>query len=139
MAEPKTKATEASVDAFLDAISDPQRRDDCRAIAGIMRKATKVEPKMWGGAIVGFGRYTYAYESGQKGEWPVVGFSPRKNEISLYLMPGVEAFADLLPQLGKYKTGKSCLYVKRLADVDQKVLAKCVAASVKAMAKSRVE
>lgn len=139
MAEAKTKATDASVDAFLDAIPDPQRRTDCQAIAAIMRTATKVEPRMWGGAIVGFGRYAYDTGGGRTGEWPVVGFSPRKNEIALYLMPGVDAFAELLPALGKHKTGKACLYVKRLSDVDEKVLKKCVAASLKAMASKRVE
>src|SRR5687768_13174593 len=109
MAEAKTRATEQSVDAFLEAVPDERRRRDCRTVLEMMRDVTKVEPKMWGPSIVGFGRYKYRYETGREGEWPVVGFSPRKTELTLYIMPGFGRYAELLGKLGKYKTGKSCL------------------------------
>lgn len=130
MAEMKTRKTEGSVDAFLDAVTDDSRREDCRTITGIMRRATGAEPKLWGPSIVGFGDYHYKYESGREGDWFVTGFSPRKNELSLYIMAGFERYEDLLAKLGKYRTGKSCLYVKRLADVDLAVLEELVKQSV---------
>lgn len=139
MAELKTKATELSVDAFLDAVPDEQRRDDCRAVLAMMRDATGVEPKMWGGSMVGFGRYRYKYDSGREGEWPVIAFSPRKSDLTLYLMSGAEEFPDLMAKLGKFKTGKSCLYIKRLADVDRAVLGRLIKKSVDAMKPQRVE
>ena len=131
MAEAKTKPTDESVDAFLDRIPNEQRREDCRAVAAIMTKATQAEPVMWGAGIVGFGLAAYEYASGRTGDWPVVAFAPRKREIVLYLELAGDEVEDLLAKLGTHKNGKSCLYVKRLADVDQKVLAKLVAASVK--------
>lgn len=137
--ENKTQATEASVDAFLDAIADPQRRDDCRHVRALMEAATGAPAVMWGPSIVGFGRYLYRYASGREGEWPVIGFSPRKNDLTLYLMPGFEAQAALMAKLGKHKTGKSCLYLKRLADVDQAVLEELITRSVAAMAPQRVD
>lgn len=139
MAELKTKATELSVDAFLDAVPDEQRRDDCRAVLAMMRDATGVEPKMWGGSMVGFGRYRYKYDSGREGEWPVIAFSPRKSDLTLYLMSGADEFPDLMAKLGKFKTGKSCLYIKRLADVDRAVLGRLIKKSVDAMKPQRVE
>ena len=139
MAEPKTKMTDDSVEAYLAAILDAQRREDCRAVAAIMKKAAKAEPKMWGSAIVGFGLTKYVYESGRTGEWPLIGFSSRKNAITLYLKLGSGNADELLPRLGKYTTGKGCLYLKRLSDVDTGVLAKIVAASVAAGASSRID
>jgi hypothetical protein len=138
MAEPKTKPTEASVSAFLDKVPDAARRQDCRTVLGLMREVTGEEPTMWGSSIVGFGRYRYKYESGREGEWPIVGFSPRKNDLTLYVTPGFEPFAGLMARLGKYKTGKSCLYIKKLSDVDLAVLRNLLAESVARMSDKRV-
>lgn len=138
-AEAKTQPTTASVDAFLDAIADPQRREDCRRVRALMEAATGAPAVMWGEAIVGFGRYRYRYASGREGEWPVTGFSPRKNDLTLYIMPGFDRQAGLMATLGKYRTGKSCLYLKRLADVDATALEQLVRWSVAAMAPQRVD
>ncbi len=138
MAEPKTKPTAESVSAFLDRVEDKNRRDDCLAVIDIMKEVTKEEPTMWGSSIVGFGRYRYKYESGREAEWMITGFSPRKGDLTLYIMPGFESFPDLMKRLGKHKTGKSCLYIKKLADVDLKVLRELVEKSVKTMANKRV-
>lgn len=137
MAEPKTKKTDASVEAFLDAVADPGRREDARAVLALMKRITGEEPKMWGPSIVGFGSWTYTYASGQTGEWPVAGFSPRKHALTLYVMPGFEKDADLMERLGKHKTGKSCLYLNRLADVDAGVLEELVRRSVERMRNRR--
>ena len=139
MAEPKTKETNESVSQFLDKVADPQRREDCYAVADIMRAVTKEEPKMWGTSIVGFGRYHYKGKSGREGEWPIIGFSPRKAALTLYLMGGLNASPDLMERLGKYKTGGGCLYINKLADVDVRVLKKLVAQSVKLMAPRRIK
>ena len=133
MAELKTKKTDASVEAFLDGVADPRRREDARVVLGLMKRITGEEPKMWGPSIVGFGSYTYSYASGQTGDWPIAGFSPRKQALTLYLMPGFEKDADLMKRLGKHKTGKSCLYLNRLADVDASVLEELVRRSVERM------
>jgi hypothetical protein len=138
MAEVKTKETTASVAQFLKGISDTQRREDCRAVAEIMRDVTGEEPKMWGSSIVGFGRYHYKYESGREGDWMITGFSPRKGDLTLYIMGGFESSPELMKKLGKYKTGKTCLYIKKLADVNIGVLRKLVTKSVKSMASQRV-
>lgn len=135
MAEPKTKPTAASVSAFLNKVSDKGRREDCLAVLDIMKEVTGEEPQMWGSSIVGFGRYHYKYQSGRGGEWMITGFSPRKSDLTLYIMPGFEPFPNVMKRLGKYKTGKSCLYVKRLADVDVDVLKELVEKSFKRMAK----
>jgi hypothetical protein len=132
MAEPKTKVNDASVDDFIAGI-EPARRADCKAIVTLMQKATKSPPKMWGTAIVGFGIYSYTYESGRKGDWPLVAFSPRKQNLTLYIMSGFAEYDALMSKLGKHKTGKACLYINSLADVDLKVLEKLVKASVKYM------
>jgi hypothetical protein len=139
MAELKTKETKASVTAFLKKIVDQERREDCFAIVEIMRAATKEEPKMWGPSIVGFGRYRYRYESGREGEWPIIGFSPRKNDLTLYFMRGFDEYPDLIKRLGKHKTAKSCLYLKKLADVDMSVLKELVKRSLKAMESQRIK
>jgi hypothetical protein len=138
MAELKTKPTSESVSAFLNKIPDKTRRDDCLAVIDIMRTVIKEEPQMWGSSIVGFGRYLYKYESGREGEWMVTGFSPRKGDLTLYIMGGFEHFPELMKGLGKYKTGKSCLYIKNLADVDRKVLKQLIEQSVKKMVKQRI-
>ena len=139
MAEPKTRPTAASVAAFLAAIPGEQRRKDCKAVAKLMQEATGAKPVLWGTSIVGFGAYRYKYASGREGEWPVTGFSPRKNDLTLYIMPGFERFQELLARLGKHRTGKSCLYLKRLADVDAEVLGEIVTQSVAAMAGRRID
>lgn len=138
MAELKTKETAESVSAFINKIADQSRREDCLAVIDIMRKVTKEEPKMWGTSIVGFGRYRYKYESGREGEWPITAFSPRKGDLTLYIMGGFDKFSDLMNSLGKYKTGKSCLYIKKLADVDVNVLKKLVTKSVNLKAGKRI-
>ena len=130
MAELKTQPTSASVSAFLDAIPNEQRRADCRAVLKVMQHATKNKPVMWGSSIVGFGRYHYKYASGRQGDWFLVGFSPRKTDLTLYLMGGLHHHAARLKRLGKHTTGKGCLYIKRLSDVNLEVLADMVAAAV---------
>jgi len=137
MAEAKTQPTKASVAAFLAAIPDEQRRKDCKAVAKLMQEVTGAKPVLWGTSIVGFGTYRYRSASGREGDWPVTGFSPRKNDLTLYIMPGFDRYADLLARLGKHRTGKSCLYLKRLADVDLAVLKEIIGTSVGAMAKKR--
>ncbi|MEQ1517312.1 MAG: DUF1801 domain-containing protein [Usitatibacteraceae bacterium] len=133
MAELKTKQTEASVKTYLDAIEDEQRRADCLALVAIMRKVTKLEPKMWGSAIVGFGSYHYKYESGHEGDACLVGFSSRKGDISVYIISGFEDREKLLGELGKHKTGKACLYLKRLSDIKVPILEKLIKESVAEM------
>lgn len=129
MAQNKTKLTDASVESYLAAIQDETRRKDCEALSTLMSKATKEPPKMWGSSIVGFGSYHYKYESGREGDSCLVGFSSRKDAISIYLARLSEQEA-LLAQLGKYKMGKGCLYVRRLDDVDLKVLERLISGSV---------
>ncbi|HEX8700832.1 MAG TPA: DUF1801 domain-containing protein [Myxococcaceae bacterium] len=119
MAEPKMKETDASVDQFLAAVSPEKKRRDAITLCELMKKVTKLEPKLWGPTIIGFGSYHYKYESGHEGDAPLAGFSPRKQHLVVYLMPG---FADhdaaLLAKLGKHKTSKVCLYINKLDDVD---------------------
>lgn len=135
MAELKTKPNAQSVEKFLSDIADEQTREDCFTIMKIMKQATKAEPKMWGPSIVGFGDYHYKYESGREGDWFLSGFSPRKQNLTLYIMAGFAKYETLMKKLGKYKTGKSCLYIKRLADVDLAVLKTLVQESVQHMKK----
>ena len=130
MAEPKTQANDASVADFLAAVPDPTRRADCLAVAELMREVTGAEPRMWGPSIVGFGRYRYRYASGREGEWPLAAFSPRKQNLTLYVLTGFDGEDALLARLGKHTTGTSCLYLKRLADVDRAVLRELVERSV---------
>jgi hypothetical protein len=122
MAENKTKPTRNNVSAFLGKIKDKQIRDDCFAILDLMQKITKLEPVMWGSAIVGFGSYHYVYDSGREGDMILIGFSPRKQNISIYLMGGLTTVEDELSRLGKQKTGGGCLYIKSLSDVNSAVL-----------------
>lgn len=129
MAELKTKPTGASVEDFLQSVADPQQREDSFRVLKLMKEVTKTEPRMWGGSIVGFGDYHYKYPSGCEGDWFLAGFSPRKGNLTLYLMSGFAGYDELLAKLGKYKTGKACLYIKRLEDVDLAALKKLVKAS----------
>jgi hypothetical protein len=130
MAEPKTRPTSTSVMDFLRGLPDDARRADCRKLLAIMRQATGAKPRMWGPSMVGFGSYHYKYASGREGDWFLVGFSPRKRDLTVYIMPGFERYATLLGKLGKHKTGRSCLYLKRLADVDIGVLEQLISDSV---------
>lgn len=132
MYEAKTKLTRASVSAFIAAIADEERRKDCRTLVTLMKRATGCPPKLWGPSIVGFDRYHYTYASGHSGESCVVGFSPRKGDLSVYLLTGYEGVAAkrLLAKLGRHRTGKACLYIRRLADVDLAVLEQLIEHSV---------
>jgi hypothetical protein len=129
--ELKTKATKVSVEKFLNNIDNKQKREDSFKILEMMKKITKEEPKMWGPSIIGFGKYHYKYESGHEGEMCIVGFSPRKQALTIYIMPGFLKYEPLMKKLGMYKTGVSCLYIKKLDDVDQKVLSELITESVK--------
>jgi hypothetical protein len=133
MSELKTKVNAASVEKFLNTVADEQARKDCYEILKIMKQVTEEEPKMWGASIVGFGSYHYKGASGREGDWMLTGFSPRKQNLTLYLMHGFDVHKDLLKKLGKHKTSMGCLYIKKLEDVDKKVLKELVAASVKRM------
>jgi hypothetical protein len=133
MAELKTKQTEASVRAYLDAIADDQRRADCEILMALMSRASGYEAKMWGPSIVGFGSYHYKYASGHEGDACLVGFASRKGDISLHIACGFNGSEPLLDKLGKHKGGKACLYIKRSADIDLQVLEELVRRSVEEM------
>lgn len=135
MAEQKTKATKDSVAAFVKKIPDAQKRADTQAIVALMKETTKHAPVMWGPSIIGFGSYRYEYASGRTGDWPIIGLSPRKQNLTLYIMPGFDEYAPLLKKLGPHTTGKSCLYIKRLSDIDMAVLKKIVTSSIAKMKK----
>lgn len=136
MAELKTQPTDHSVEAFLNSLADDRKRQDSFTILNLMAEVTGAEPQMWGDSIVGFGRYHYKYASGREGDWFLTGFSPRKQNLTLYIMAGFDEYDNLLAKLGKYKTGKSCLYIKKLADIDQTVLRELVKQSAEHMAGS---
>jgi hypothetical protein len=131
MAEIKTKRNDASVDDFLDAIKGEQVREDCWVIVDIMQKATKAKPKMWGSSIVGFGDHRLKYPNGREVDWMLVAFSPRKQNITLYIWPGFDGYDELIAQLGKHSCGKACIYIKRLSDVHLPTLKKLINGSVK--------
>ena len=131
MPENKTKPTDTSVAQFLAAIPDEQRRQDCQALVELMSKAAGAGPKLWGSNIVGFGQYHYVYDSGREGDMMLVGFSPRKPALTLYVGAGSDEQQALLANLGKFKTGKGCLYIKKLEDVHLPTLKKIIAQSVK--------
>jgi hypothetical protein len=135
VAQNKTTQTKARVSDFIKGVADPVKREDCRALLKMMREATGKRAQMWGKAIVGFGRYEYTYESGRSGEMFLVGLSPRAQNIAVYIMPGFTAYTALLKKLGRHSTGKSCLYIKRLSDVDSDVLATLIQRSVVDMKK----
>ena len=135
MAENKTQKNRASVTAFLNAIEDRQKKSDAKKVAAMMRRASGSRARMWGTAIVGFGSYHYKYASGREGDYFLVGFSPRKQNLVVYIMPGFKDFAVLMKKLGKYKTGKSCLYINKFEDIDESVLEKLIDRSVKLMRK----
>lgn len=134
---PKTRATRASAAAFIAAQRDPQVRADCRVLAKLMRAATGAPARMWGTSIVGYGRYHYRGASGREGDWYLAGFAPRKGLLSIYIVAGFADAAALLRKLGKHKHSMGCLYVKRLADIDLKVLDQLVRRSVRALQKRK--
>lgn len=131
MAEPKTKPTEESVKDFLNRIPEAERREDCFVVAKIMEEITGDKPKMWGPSMVGFGTYRYKYASGREGDWPVTAFSPRKKDLTVYLMMGFQKHDELMKKLGKHSSAKSCLYIKRLSDIHVPTLKKLIKTSIK--------
>lgn len=133
MADNKTKPTKLSVAAFVDALTDPTRRADAKALVKLMQGASGEKPKMWGPSIIGFGSYHYRYDSGREGDMPIISFSPRKAATVLYNLTGFSGSASLLAKLGKHMKGRGCLYIKKLADVDQQVLQALVVKSLAAM------
>ena len=133
MAEMKTKPTDASVEKFINQISDETRREDCFTVAKMMEEITGEKPKMWGPSIVGFGSYHYKYASGREGDWPIAAFSPRKQDLTLYILPGISSYSDLMKQLGKHRSAKSCLYIRQLSDIHMPTLKKIIRQSIKTM------
>ena len=137
MPENKTKPTATTVDSFLKKLGDPRLRKDCETLIALMASVSKLQPVMWGSAIIGFGTRHYVYESGREGDTMILGFSPRKQAIALYLAGGLDPLAEELAKLGKHTTGKGCLYIKSLEDVDVGVLKKALAKSYRSAGKSR--
>lgn len=131
MSDNKTKPTELSVIDFINAVENETKRNDCFRLIDIMKDLTGHEPVMWGDSLVGFGTYHYKYESGREGDFFLTGFSPRKTALTIYIMSGFKPFEDKLPQLGKYKTGSSCLYIKKLDDLDLPILKEMITYSIK--------
>ena len=130
MAELKTKPLDADPAEFLASVEDERKRQDCQTLLRWMRDITGEEPKMWGPSIVGFGSYHYKYKSGREGDWFKAGFAPRKRDLTIYIVAGFAAYEDLLAKLGKHKTGVSCLYLKKLDDVDHETLRELISRSV---------
>ncbi len=136
MAELKTKKTRASVEKFLKSVEHEQRRKDAFELLDMFKQVTKMQPRLWGDSIVGFGEYHYQSErSAQKGDWPLTGFSPRKSNMTVYIMPGFKNYQDLLVDLGKHKTSVSCIYFSKLENIDKKVLKQIIRKSVADMKK----
>jgi hypothetical protein len=130
MREPKTKPTNDNVEDFLNKVENETKRNDSFKILKIMKELTQEEPVMWGASIVGFGSYHYKYTSGREGDWMIVGFSPRKQNLTLYIMDGFDRYNKILERLGKFTTGKSCLYIKKLEDVDIPTLKELISESI---------
>ena len=135
MAELKTKETKLSVTKFIGKVEDDQKRQDSQAILKLMKQVTKEEPKMWGDSMIGFGHFHYKSDSGREGDWFLTGFSPRKQNLTIYITPGFDKYESLMKQLGKHKTSKGCLYIKKLEDVDMKVLKQLIKQSYQDMKK----
>ncbi len=135
MAQPKTRRNKADVFAFLAGVENSTRREDCRVVVRIMEEITGEPPTMWGGSIIGFGSYRYKYASGREGDWFLTGVSPRKQNLTVYIMPGFSEYDDLMANLGKHKTGKSCLYINKLDDVHLPTLKKLIRLSAARIAK----
>ncbi len=139
MSELKTKQNDADVEVFLGSVGNERRREDSFTVLDLMKRITGEEPRMWGAAIVGFGTYRYRYASGRSGEWPRIGFSPRKQSLTVYVMPGFSNHDELLSRLGKHRTGKSCLYINKLADIDMGVLEELIGSALDAMREKHPE
>ncbi len=135
MAENKTKATTASVSQFIDQVENEQKRNDAKTLVDLFEKLTSEKGKMWGPSIIGFGQYHYKYKSGREGDFMLAGFSPRKTALTLYIMAGFSRYDEYLSKLGKFKTGKSCLYIKKLADIDMNVLESMIMDSIQTIQK----
>ena len=135
MATNKTQPNDSDVNSFIESVNEDKKRADCFKLVEIMQEITNEKPKMWGPSIVGFGDYHYKYETGREGDFFIVGFSPRKQNLTLYIMPGFERYEKLMADLGKYKTGKSCLYVKSLDDINLENLKELISDSVSYMNK----
>ncbi len=133
MAEPKTKPGNGSVTEFIAAVEKDKKRADAEQLLAIMIEITGKQPVLWGDSIVGFGQYHYQYKSGREGDWPVTGFSPRKQNLAIYIMPGFSSYTSLLEKLGKHKTGASCLYINKLEDVDVDVLKQIISTAYQDM------
>jgi hypothetical protein len=133
MAEIKTKPTQANAMKFLESVEDLQKRADSLIILRMLEEITNQQPVMWGNSMIGFDQFEYKNSKGEKNYWPVIGFSPRKQNLTLYIMPGFERFGSLLEKLGKHTTSKGCLYIKRLSDVDVSVLRKIAEESYRVM------
>ena len=131
----KTQLNDASVEDFLASVGNARRRQDSAEVLELMQDVTGETPRMWGDSIVGFGSYHYRYKSGREGDWPRIGFSPRKKYLAIYIMPGFGDYQDLLTRLGKHRTSVSCLYINKLADVDRDVLREIIAAAYQEMAR----
>lgn len=136
MAELKTQPTDQSVESFLDGIEDEKKRKDSYTILELMKQVTQLEPVMWGDSIIGFGKYHYKYASGREGDSPLTGFSPRKREITIYITSGFDQYQGLLAELGKHRTGKVCLYIKKIEDIDLSVLRELIRQSAEHMVES---
>jgi len=135
MSDLKTTPNKASTAAFLKTVEDDQKRKDCKELLAMMKEITSEKPVMWGQSIVGFGSYHYKYATGREGDWFTTGFSPRKQNLTIYIMIGFDKYPAIMKKLGKYKAGKSCLYVKKLDDIDRGLLRKLIAQSVKDLKK----
>jgi hypothetical protein len=135
MAALKSAKNDGDVLSFLESNAEGQKLDDCKQIYALMKEITGEEPSMWGGSIIGYGSYHYKYESGREGDWFLTGFSPRKQNISIYIMAGFDRYPELMDRLGKFKTGKSCLYIKKLEDIDRDILKELVKESVQYLKK----
>ena len=135
MAELKTQKNDSSVKDFLNTVENEKRKQDSFVILDLMKKITQSQPSMWGPSIIGFGSYHYKYASGREGDWFLTGFSPRKQSLSIYIMSGFKKYEEILGRLGKYKTGKSCLYINKLEDIDMDVLEHLITESVEYLRK----
>jgi hypothetical protein len=135
VAELKTKPTSVTARSFIKEVADEGRRSDCELLLALMKTLTGKKATMWGKAIVGFGSYHYRYNSGREGDWFVTGFSPRKRDLTIYIMPGFDNYPEIMARLGNYRLGKSCLYVKRLDDIDRGALGDLIQASLVDMAR----
>lgn len=130
MSDLKTKANQQSITAYLNTIEPQKKREDSFAILALMQEVSGEEPQMWGDTIIGFGRYHYKYASGREGDWFLAGFAPRKQNLTLYIMSGFDGYDELMSKLGKHSIGKSCLYIKKLEDIDLAILRQLIAQSI---------